>query len=152
MLAKSFWGRFGWNHLTLPEWFFLPLLLLTLAGVAGAASWLLRWLRQGGARQPWRVTALALLGVALLVGWGGTVLRIHPVFATSGILWPVARYAAVVIVPTTLLLCVGWERLVPRRWTGLAAWIGLLGLMALDAYVLWSVVFPYYYDVWPQGG
>ncbi len=145
MLLQSFWGRFGWNHLALPDIFFVPLLLLTLAGIAGAALRLLRWLKRGRDREPWQAHVLAILGAALLVGWGGAALRIHPVFATSGILWPVARYAVVVIVPTATLLCVGWAELVPRRWLREVAWAGLLALVVLDVLVLWTVILPYYY-------
>jgi hypothetical protein len=145
MLAQSFWGRLGWNHLALPQPYFVPLLLLTLAGIAGAVLALLRWFKRGGGRVLWRLHVLAILGAALLVGWGGAMLRIHPVLATSGILWPVARYAVVVLAPTAMLLCTGWAELVPRRWLREAAWIGLLALIVLDAIVLWIVVLPYYY-------
>jgi len=145
MLVQSFWGRFGWNHLALPELCTIPLLLLTLAGIAGAVLRLLRWLRKGRDREPWQAHALAILGAALLVGWGAAALRIHPVFATTGVLWPVARYAVAVIVPTATLLCVGWAELVPRHWVREAAWAGLLWLIAMDALGLWAVILPYYY-------
>lgn len=145
MLFQSFWGRLGWNHLALPKAYFVPLLLLTLAGIVGAALALLRWFRRGGNREPWKAQALAILATALLAGWGGAALRIHPVFAVSGVLWPVARYAMVAIGPTAMLLCLGWAELLPRRWVREAAWIGLLALIALDAIVLWTVVVPYYY-------
>ena len=145
MLLQSFWGRFGWNHLALPGLYTIPLLLLTLAGIAGSVLKLLRWLGRDRDREPWQAHVLAILGAALLVGWGAAALRIHPVFATAGVLWPVARYAVAVIVPTATLLCVGWAELVPCRWVGVAAWSGLLALIALDALVLWTVILPYYY-------
>ena len=71
MLLQSFWGRFGWNHLALPDLCFIPLLLLTLAGLAGAALKLLRWLSRGRDRELWQVHVVALLGAAFLAGWGG---------------------------------------------------------------------------------
>ena len=72
-------------------------------------------------------------------------MRIHPVFATSRINWPLARYAVVVIIPTAMLLCVGWLELVPYRWRREVAWLGVLGLITLDVIALWSVIVPYYY-------
>jgi hypothetical protein len=145
ILAQSFWGRFGWNHLGLPEVLFPVLILLTLAGVAGAGLKLVRWARRDKGRPPWQVHACAVLGLALLAGWGGAAMRIHPVFVIGHILWPVARYAAVVIVPTAMLLCVGWAELVPSRWLRKAVWVGLLGLLTLDVLALWIVILPYYY-------
>ena len=145
MLLQSFWGRLGWNHLSLPEVYFIPLLLLTLAGIAGSVLKLVQWLNRGDDHEPWQAHALAILSAALLAGWGATALRVHPVFATSGVQWPVARYAAVVIAPAAMVLCLGWAELAPRRWVREVAWVGLLALIALDVLVLWTVVLPYYY-------
>jgi len=54
-----------------------------------------------------------------------------------------ARYASGVIVPTALLLCLGLANLLPRRWRGMAAYAGLLGLVALETIALWAVIVPY---------
>lgn len=86
-----------------------------------------------------------LLGAAFLTGWGIVWLRIYPVFVTTRIWWPVARYADVVIIPTALLLCGGLAALVPPRQRSAAALVGLLGLLTLAALALWGVVLPYYY-------
>lgn len=139
ILLQSFWGGFGWNHLSLPTGFFLLLGLLSLAGIAGSGISLWRH----GNVQGWRIWAT--LGAALLASWGGAVMRVHPVFITQHIFWPVARYATVAIVPTALVLCMGLAEIVPRRWVREAAWIALLGLAALDAIAVLSVVLPYYY-------
>jgi hypothetical protein len=144
-LLKSFWGGFGWNHLLLPSSVFYPLGILTILGLAGA---ILAWFRSlGGKRLPdtrqervW----LVLLS-AVLVGWAMAIVRIHPVFVTMRIYWPVARYADVVIVPTATLLCVGWAELVPPRLGHVAAWVGLLGLLCLDLVSLGTLILPYYY-------
>jgi hypothetical protein len=143
MLLRSFWGGFGWNHLSLPTPYSYLLGALTLASVAGTALALAR--RLGRASSASRRVA-AILGIALLTGWGGTFLRIHPVFFVGEhLFWPVARYASVAIAPTAALLCLGWRELVPRRWVKPAAWLGLLTLLALDAIALWTVILPYYY-------
>ncbi len=144
-LLKSFWGGFGWNHLLLPDYAFYVLGTLTVLGLTGAVLALVRG-RRGAARAgSGQGHAWLVLLVALLVGWGMTVVRIHPVFLTMRIYWPVARYADVVILPSATLLCVGWAELVPRRWGRAAAYVGLLGLLCLDAVSLGTLILPYYY-------
>ena len=145
LLFQSFWGRFGWNHLALPSGYFYPLGLATLGGIVGAGLWLVQRLRTGRAVGSWRRQAAAVLLIAWLLAWGGSLLRIHPIFVTEHVHWPVARYATTAIVPTALLLCLGWAQLVPRRWVPIAAWLGLLGLVVLDVAAVWLVIVPYYY-------
>ena len=80
-----------------------------------------------------------------MVAWLGAILRIHPVQVTTQIYWPVARYATVAIAPTAMFLCMGWRELLPTRWAKEIAWLGLLGLIALDALALWAAIVPYHY-------
>ena len=145
VLFRSFWGGFGWNHLSLPDSVFRVLSALTVLALAGAALALARRLaavRQAspGQRRTWLVLALALV-----VGWGMALVRIYPVFVTMRIWWPVARYADVVIVPAAVLLCGGLATLVPRRLSRAAGLVGLIGLLALDALSVGMVIVPYYY-------
>lgn len=145
VLFRSFWGGFGWNHLALPDGVFSALLAVTGLALAGAALALARQIvaiRQGAPGQ-WR--AGLVLAAALAIGWGMVFVRIHPVFVTMRIWWPVARYADAVIVPSAILLCGGLAALVPRRLARPAAWTGLIGLLALDALSLGLVILPYYY-------
>ena len=145
ILFKSFWGGFGWNHLQLPDPYFYLLGLVTLAGLIGVGIALVRLAKKRKRGVRWQCYAWGMLGVALLVSWGSAVLRIHPVFVTQHINWPVARYAAVAIVPTAALLCWGLAEIVPRRRRTEFAWLGLLGMIALDTIALWIVILPYYY-------
>jgi hypothetical protein len=145
VLLLSFWGKFAWSHLQLPGMWFYPLTALTLVALGGAASGLVLRCRSKESSKPWQRRVWVIFGVSLLAGWGGAILRIHPVFTTWQVFWPVARYAAVVIVPTATVLCVGLAELLPRRWLPPAAWVGLLGLLTLDAVALWKVILPYYY-------
>jgi hypothetical protein len=144
VLFQSFWGRFGWNHLALPAaWFWAP-------GLVSAAALLgcgLGLLRRAGVKSwaAWQRGAGALLAMVWLVVWLIVVLRIQPVFVTSGVDWPVARYGAVVIIPTALGLCLGLVSIVPGPALRPMAWLGLLGLIALDAVAMLTVILPYYY-------
>jgi hypothetical protein len=144
-LLQSFWGGFGWNHLRLPAPCIYLLSVVTGMGVLGSGIGLVRRVKSGHCSLTKQWAAWGLLGVALLVGWGGAVLRIHPVFITRHISWPVARYASVVIAPTAAFLCLGWAEIIPRRWTKEAAWLGLLALLLLEMAALWTVILPYYY-------
>jgi 4-amino-4-deoxy-L-arabinose transferase-like glycosyltransferase len=150
-LFQGFWGRFGWNQLGLPPAYFFPLGLLTMASVAGMGIGLARRLNADAKHEHWQWRAWAVLGIAALVGWGATIMRIHPVIITRHVIWPTARYASVVIAPTAAALCLGLASLVPRRWAKAAALAGLAGLAALAALVtldtlaLLTVILPFYY-------
>jgi hypothetical protein len=145
LLLDSFWGTFGWNHLALPSPILLALKLLALVAVLGLGLGLLRWVRGGRKDVALRWQAWGILAGAALFSWGSTILRVHPVFLTRNAFWPVARYSAVVIVPTALALCLGLAELIPRVVSRKAAWIGLLGMATLDAVALITVMVPYYY-------
>jgi len=145
ILFQSFWGGFGWNHLRLPDPYYYLLGVVTLAGLIGSGIALARMVRGRRRIEPWQRHAWATLGGALLVSWGAAILRIHPVFVNQHINWPVARYAAAVIVPTATFLCWGLMEILPRTWRKEVAWLGLLGMIALDTIALWTVIVPYYY-------
>lgn len=145
LLFQSFWGKFAWGHLSLPGASFYPLALLTALGIVGSGLALVRRLRTGGLAGTWQNRLGVILGVVLLMSWGGAVLRVHPLFVTRSLFWPSARYVCTAIVPTALLLCTGLAELLPPRWRQEAAWLGLLGLVALDMVAWWTVILPYYY-------
>lgn len=145
VLLRSFWGTFGWNHLSLPDGWFYLLAATTIAAIIGLVVGLVRRCRSPQEVDRWQWRIWVLFGVALLAGWGSAILRIHPVFATRQVFWPAARYAVVAIVPTATLLCAGLAALLPRRWRPAAAWLGLLSLLMLEAVAMWNVILPYYY-------
>ncbi len=145
ILFQSFWGKFGWGHLSLPSAWFYPLGLITALGIGGGGLAIVRRLKTRHQAASWKRCLWGMLAVTLLVSWGGTMLRVHPLFVTRHLFWPSARYAAPAIVPTAALLCAGLAELMPHRWRGWAAWLGLLSLAALDAIALWTVILPYYY-------
>jgi hypothetical protein len=144
-LFHSFWGRYAWSHLFLPSAYLYPLGLVTIAAIIGCGIVLVGQVRGSRASESWQHRAWAVLGVACLMGWGGAILRVHPLFITFNYLWPMARYAAVAIVPTAALLCLGLAAIIPRRWLGGLAFAGLLGMVALDAIALLIVIVPFYY-------
>jgi len=145
VLFRSFWGGFGWNHLSLPGSVFYVLSAVTGLALAGAALTLARHLSTASHAPSSQQRIWLVFATALVVGWGMALVRIYPVFVTMRIWWPVARYADVVIVPVAALLCGGLATLVPRRLSRAAGVVGLIGLLALDALAIGLVIVPYYY-------
>lgn len=144
-LFRSFWGLFGWAHVPLKG--FRPyhfLLAATLAGVLGAG--LALW-RQRRALAP--ETLLLLAGVLALV-WGTTFVRGAVYLAIPSVYYPVARYAYTAIIPTVLVLCLGWLELAGmlERRLKLPAWLPpgslVVGLLLLDLLAIYSIVQFYY--------
>jgi len=133
---KSFWGQFGWMALPLDGvlggWVYRGFALLTGMGLAGA---LLAW--RGRRIQP---AAWLLLGAALLVLLQFTYYNLQ--FQQ----WQ-GRYLYPALVAIALLLCWGvdyWR----SRWLGRWDWsrwllpLAMLGLAALDIYLLFRVILP----------
>jgi hypothetical protein len=121
-LLRTFWGKFGWGHVPLighkP---YLILLLVTLVGILGVLPFLWRSWRS------LKLDIVILLGIALVEIWGAAFLRgITPVKANVFI--PGARYAYPAIIPTVMILSVGWLE-IPRflnRWIRVPVWVQLV--------------------------
>jgi hypothetical protein len=142
-LFYTFWGRFGWSHITLPGQLTFPAFwVVTGIGILGAlsAAWQYRRTLPG---EP-----LMFLGLALVLVWATTLLR-GANSAISAIFFPAARYAYPVIIPSMLILTTGWSQ-VPRllnRWIFFhpRIWVGiyLALLLALDVFSL-SIILSFY--------
>jgi hypothetical protein len=142
LLFQSFWGRFAWHHISLPQPVFYALLVPALLGAVGLG---LFGVRLRGARPTGQRRAFWLMFVVWSLAWATTILRIHPVFVTGRIFYPAARYATVVIVPGLLFLSVGLLELFPTRWRWAGGLAGVVGLVVLDAIAVWGSILPYYY-------
>ena len=107
-LVRTFWAKFGWGHVSLmgskP---YRILAIITGIMVIAAFIRLIR-LRKS---MPWPI--IAFFAITLLLIWGAALLR-----GLTSIRWlsnfvyiPVARYAYPAIIPTVLLLNLGWLEL-----------------------------------------
>jgi hypothetical protein len=143
-LFRTFWGLFGWAHVPLlggrP---YRLILVATLAGVAGSLPVL--WQKRRSI--PWDL--LVLFGLTLAAIWGLTFVRGASYLGHPNLYIPVARYAFPAIIPTVMLLSVGWLsiwkevsfRLRLPRW---GMWVlYLIPLVGLDLLAL-SSIFRYY--------
>jgi 4-amino-4-deoxy-L-arabinose transferase-like glycosyltransferase len=144
---KSFWGQFGWMALPLDGvlggWIYRGFAALSLAGLAGFILAARRWfIAERAAARP-RMSAgaiIVLLAIVLLVALQFIYYNIE--FQQ----WQ-GRYLFPALIPITFLLVCGldyWRARLLSRWeTG--PWLlplSLMGLGALDVYLLFWVIVP----------
>jgi hypothetical protein len=139
-MPQTFWARFGWGHVALSG--FHPYRILaafTLAGLIGAIFALWRNRR----RLPWDV--VSFLALPLVIIWGSAFMRGSSTIIDGPLFIPAARYAYPAIIPTMLILCLGWLEIIlwiekylriPRIITYSLFGIFFIGLSALSFYSL----------------
>ncbi len=105
-LLRTFWAQFGWGQ--------VPLLgnkpyriLGVITAILALGSLVGLWRR----RQRFSAELALFLVFILLATWGATFLRGSIYLAVPHIYLPVARYAYPGILPTALVLCLGWVEL-----------------------------------------
>ncbi len=110
-LTLNFWSYLAGGHLGLPgNYSDNIMVLLTLLGLAGACLSLWR------KRRTLRWDIVYILGLAFLLVWIAAAIRGAESLHEPQNLYPWARYAYPAILPTALLICVGW-----------AEWFELIG-------------------------
>ena len=142
-LFRTFWGVFGWGHVPLyggrP---YRLLMILTIVILGGVVIKLIH----SRSALPWEI--LFLLGITFLFLWGATLIRGLNVLLGS--MWiPSARYASPAIIPTCLIICVGWLEILRmfKQRTNISLKIltclYFLFLVGLEIYSIISVVIFY---------
>jgi hypothetical protein len=105
-LFQTFWAVFGWGHVRLqPTWIYYLFAVVTAAGLIGAAAGLVR----RRFRIPWEI--VVFLAIAFTWMWAAAFVRGFGSLVGS-LFIPSARYAYPAIIPTVLLLCIGWLELI----------------------------------------
>lgn len=113
-LGRTFWAKFGWGNVPLEgSRPYRPLAALTFVGLGAAL--LALWTERRGLQGH---TALLLI-LALLLTWVPTLLRSSIYLGLPNLYTPVARYAYPAIIPSLLVLNLGW--LQAGRWLA-AVW------------------------------
>ena len=143
-LMRTFWAKFGWGHVPLLGRKPYRLLAgVTAMGMAGLG--LALWRRRRTLPSlPW--ASLMVLGLALLGIWGIGLVRGAGSFWTSGAFIPSARFVYPAIIPTTLILSLGWLEIERRVWRRSRSQAGMLPVLtfgfflALDVFALVSLV------------
>ncbi|MEO7912758.1 MAG: hypothetical protein ABIV47_24170 [Roseiflexaceae bacterium] len=133
LLFQGFWGLFGWGERSVSPGWFAPLGLLVLASLLGLAwlTWRDYWPQRHTLKA--KIWWLCLLAVAL--GWGAALLRVHSQPFPGVMFWSFGRYAFVAILPSLLVFSAGLRALMPARLRvqGLVGIIGFLMLYAISA-------------------
>lgn len=133
-MFRSFWARFGWNHVGLASEWYTFLAGWTAIGIASAGVSMARARR---AYPSPTQRALPFLGLAGAMVWGICLLRtdyFQPFI-------PGARYAYPAIVPTALALMGGWLAWAPRRarrWTAVGLLCGMALLDGVSLVTIWT--------------
>jgi hypothetical protein len=142
-LFEGAWGIFGWGEISVNPGWFAPLGLLVLISLVGGAryTWRAHWRRQDRPL-PQQIWWLCLIAVAL--GWGAAMLRVHSQPIPGAFIWSFGRYTFVAIVPSLLLFSVGVRELLPEplRGQGSVGVVCFLALFALAA--LFGTLLPYW--------
>ncbi len=141
-LLDTFWGKFGWNHVSLPRpQVAYPLLgLLSLVGFLGAVFY------PYGRSRNLPVDALLFFALVLAAVWGAALARGVIFLFVENPFIPAARYAYPAIIPTLLLIVAGWFGLAGylSNWTRIPAYfwyiVYLLAFIIFDAVSLWGIV------------
>jgi hypothetical protein len=140
MLFHTFWARFGWAQVTLVG--FRPytfLGLFTLVGIGGAVVAFWR------NRMQIRWELLIFLGLALIALWSAALLRGVTSYIGGGYFIPVARYAYPAVIPTMLVLNIGWLEImrwidhylsIPQRFQ---LWVLVSLFIVLDVLSIYSI-------------
>ena len=144
-LSNTFWSQVATNKVHLPGRYTQYLLrIISLLGLIGVFIWSWRKHRQ----LPWDI--VFVLGLVVVVIWGFSFLRGAPELLNSSSTIPWARYAMPAIVPTALLLCIGWLEVghLLQKWAGfsqLTCHSILLAIMVgLDLFTFWGLVMYFY--------
>ncbi|MCO6452748.1 MAG: DUF2142 domain-containing protein [Caldilineales bacterium] len=131
--SASFWGYFGW--LTRP--FPWPVYVL-LAGVTIMAAWGLSRRLQIGIRA--RKERTGGNGILTLSALTVTLVLCQVWLPMIGQSWqPQGRYLFPAILPIAILLALGWEAALPRRWRAMTPYAVGVGLVALNGIAWWVV-------------
>jgi hypothetical protein len=136
-LFRTFWAQFGWGHVTLvgskP---YRPLALVSILGLAGFVIWFVHSILT---KRKMRWDLIFLFALVMLIVWGGAISRGVLYLGNNRLYLPVARYAYPAIIPTLLVLCLGWQAFFSwiRRWEKAGALVPYLQM------VIWFGFFAY---------
>lgn len=132
----SFFGSFGWGHITVnPTVGFPVFVIIVIGALLGGAAWLAYGFRKTAIGVQ---LSLAFLAVAGILVWGNLVLRVLPLLDGVEAV-AVARYGFPAVLPIMLVIVGGWRGLFPRRLQDRGALLILLLIAALDLGALWTI-------------
>ena len=134
-LFQTFWGQFGWGHIALiAPYSYRVLAFVTLIGLVGGSIALVKHRHN----LPWDI--LFFLGISLVLIWASALMRGTGTLIDGRTFLPVARYTYPVIIPTMLVLNLGWLSLINETGNLLKIPKPLLISMLIVFFLLLDVV------------
>ena len=140
-LFQSFWARFGWNHIRLPNIWYRFLALITVISMAGILwGFIETW--QERALQ-WKIAVLWLILAGGLI-WVAAIMRLELPVWNSNVFIPSARYAYPAITPTMFVFVAGWRFIINRLpYQHIGRILLVFSLVVLDIFSL-ITIFKFY--------
>ncbi|HSQ28060.1 MAG TPA: hypothetical protein VLM80_13135, partial [Anaerolineales bacterium] len=128
-LFRNFWGKFAWGHVGLSGWTFLgrPYFWLAVFSVLGFLGAIVAVLRRSRRLDK---TFLMIFFLLLVLAWGINFLRGVPYAVNDRLYLSVARHAFPVIIPTMLVMVVGWNEIIELF---ASLWRGILKFVRIKA-------------------
>ncbi len=138
-LQRTFWGAFGYMHITLPSWIYNTFWAIACIAGLGLTLGLVRRRRLFSLRQARTMMWVILLAAFTL--WFASFVR----FSVATIGAGHARYLFPVTASMSTIIVVGLSQLVPRRWDQVPALVlsgVLLGYASLCPFVFIQPLYP----------
>lgn len=140
-LIETFWARFAWGHIGLADPFYWFAGILTVLGVAGGLTAIIK---DDALKSIQRKRAWLFLFLSGLLIWLSSLMRFHPVLGVRPFI-PAARYVYPAIIPTALVLVQGWGGLwESKKWRMRMIGVGLGLILLLAMASLYTIVDFYY--------
>jgi hypothetical protein len=135
-LVQTFWGRFGWGHVSLHSAWYYGLTVLTMAIILGSTLQVIHTYTKPLSPKTIAITWLIIAAVVL----GGSVLfRGFYSIPTSRVVLPTSRFIYPAIIPISIAIVTVWFML-PRVQQKIKSLIGLAGLYILNIASIWTIV------------
>ena len=136
-LFQTFWGYFGWGHISLPSICYNVLKWITVLSllIAPLGLWSISRMKS----MSWKL-AIAWLGLAMLTIWLSAFIRGLPSLFGQ-IYIPTARYGYPAIIPTMMFLSIGLCAGLSRQsWLKLSAYLYFVGFLVLDLISITTII------------
>ncbi len=134
----TFWGRFGWGDVPLPDLVYNLLYALVGLACVGLVIYFIKSLspsrRQNTNLAPFTMLLLAAGTLIAALVW----FTIHSATGNFG------RYTFSALSAIGVLLFWGWANLIPRRWWPVLSAVYVTAMLGLAAFALWGVLRPAY--------
>jgi 4-amino-4-deoxy-L-arabinose transferase-like glycosyltransferase len=145
MVFESFWARFGWLNIRLPDaWYWLLAGICVLAGI-GLVVLFAGTAKRQNAWQAYQIRALSVFAIVVVLACALILVKEIAFLSYQFGVVPQGRYLFPVIVALATLLVVGLRELTPARWRRWVAPVAAGLLFAFNMLCMFGYIVPHYY-------